>query len=162
VLEREKEVFKSAPTAQPNLENYDYILSRQLKPEARLDIVQLLAKLEVKPTAMIDISDGLSSEILHLAEESECSFAIYEDKLPIAPETRDVAAEHNIDPTTCALNGGEDYELLFTVSQNDFEKIKGNPNLSIIGHATAKDGENLLMAIGGGTVKLSAQGWKAL
>ncbi len=162
VLEREKEVFKSAPTAQPNLENYDYILGRQLKPEARLDIVQLLAKLEVKPTAMIDISDGLSSEILHLAEESECTFAIYEDKLPIAPETRDAAAEHNIDPTTCALNGGEDYELLFTVSQNDFEKIKGNPNLSIIGHATAKDGENLLMAIGGGTVKLSAQGWKTL
>ena len=162
VLEREKEVFKSAPTAQPNLENYDYILARQLKPEARLDIIQLLASLEVKPTAMIDISDGLSSEILHLAEESECTFAIYEDKLPIAPETREAAREHNIDPTTCALNGGEDYELLFTVSQNDFEKIKGNPNLSIIGHATAKDGENLLMAIGGGTVKLSAQGWKTL
>ncbi len=162
VLEREKEVFKSAPTAQPSLENYDYILARQLKPEARLDIVQLLAQLEVKPTAMIDISDGLSSEILHLAEESECTFAIYEDKLPIAPETRDAAKEHNIDPTTCALNGGEDYELLFTVSQNDFEKIKGNPNLSIIGHATEKAGENLLMTIGGGSVTLSAQGWKTL
>jgi thiamine-monophosphate kinase len=160
ILEREKQVFIAAPGAQPLLEGYDYVIGRQLKPEARIDVVQLLDQLEVKPTAMIDISDGLSSEIIHLAENSNCSFRIFEDKIPVSPEVQSCAKELNVDPTTCALNGGEDYELLFTIAMDDYEKIKGNPNFSVIGHATPVGEKNILETNGGGVVELKAQGWK--
>ncbi|MFM7769433.1 MAG: thiamine-phosphate kinase [Bacteroidota bacterium] len=159
ILEREKQVFLAAPGAQPQLEGYDYVISRQLKPEARVDIIELLDKLEVKPTAMIDISDGLSSEIIHLAEQSNCAFRIFEDKIPVSPEAQVCSKELNLDPTTAALNGGEDYELLFTIKMEDYDKIKGNPNFSVIGHATSKEERNILETIGGGSVELKAQGW---
>src|SRR5690606_17472190 len=115
---------------------HDYILERQLKPEARRDIIELLGKLEVRPTAMIDISDGLASEALHLCRASGLGVRIHDEKLPIDPSTYSTAREFNLDPTTCAMNGGEDYELLFTIAQSDHDKIKGNPSLTIIGHMT--------------------------
>jgi len=162
ILEREKEVFKSAPGAQPDLSGYDYVLGRQLKPEARVDVVELLSQLEIKPTAMIDISDGLSSEIFHLSEASQVGFAVYEDKIPVSPITSQAAKEFNLDITTCALNGGEDYELLFTVKQSDFEKLKGNPNFTIIGHAVDLSLGNKLISRGGEAIDLKAQGWSAV
>ncbi len=162
VLEREKEVFKAAPTAQPDLQNYSYPLQRQLRPEARLDVVDLLEKLEVVPTAMIDISDGLASELLHLADQSFVGFDIYEEKIPIDPQVAKIAAEFNLDHTTCALNGGEDYELLFTIKQKDYDKIKGNPNLSVIGHVTPDGSGVQLVTRAGDRIPLTAQGWDAL
>lgn len=162
VLEREKNVFKSTPAAQPDLSGYDYILQRQLKPEARIDIIDLLEKLEVVPTSMIDISDGLASEIMHIADQSFVGADIYEEKLPIDPLTSQSAAEFNLVPTTCALNGGEDYELLFTIKQVDYEKIKGNPNLSVIGHITTEDAPCRMIARGGEPIAIRAQGWDAL
>jgi len=131
VLEREKEVFKVNPNNQPDLEPYTYIVERQLKPEARKDIVKLLKDLEVKPTSMIDISDGLSSETIHLCKKSKVGCDLYENKIPLDPQVISTCEEFNIDSTTIALNGGEDYELLFTISQDDFPKIKGNPNLTV-------------------------------
>jgi len=162
VLEREKSVFQAAPGAQPNLQGYDYVLERQLKPEARTDIRELLASLEVRPTAMIDISDGLASEIKHIAEQSGVGFDVYEEKIPVSPRTIDAAKEFNLDYTTCALNGGEDYELLFTIKQSDYDKIKGNPHLTVIGHATADVMGCRLVTTGGETITLRAQGWDAL
>ncbi len=163
VLERENEVFKVNPNVQPDLAQYDYLVGRQLKPEARKDIVQLLKDLEVKPTSMIDISDGLSSEILHLSKQSGYGFKVYEEKIPLDPSVIKTAEEFNINPVTCALNGGEDYELLFTISQEDFPKIKGNPNLTVIGHTTEQNAENYLMLQGSeSAVPLTAQGWKHL
>lgn len=162
VLEREKNVFKTTPGAQPDLTGYDYILQRQLKPEARLDIVNLLEELAVVPTSMIDISDGLASEIMHIAEQSFVGADIYEEKLPIDPLTSQSAAEFNLVPTTCALNGGEDYELLFTIKQSDYDKIKGNPNLSVIGHITADESPCRMIGRGGEPIILKAQGWDAL
>jgi thiamine-monophosphate kinase len=162
ILEREKQIYIENPGVQPDLEGFDYILERQLKPEARVDIVDLLAQLHVKPTAMIDVSDGLSSELLHICKQSGVGCTIYEDKLPIDPVTYDTARELNLDPTTCMLNGGEDYELLFTVSIDDFDKIKHNPSITIIGHVTAKEeGANLVPA-NGPMIPLQAQGWNAL
>lgn len=162
VLERENEVFKVNPSMQPDLEGYDYLIERQLKPEARKDIVQLLKDLEVKPTSMIDISDGLSSEILHLSKQSGYGFKIYEEKIPLDPTVIKTAEEFKINPITCALNGGEDYELLFTISQDDFLKIKGNPNLTVIGHATEQNAENYLMLSGSDSAMvLTAQGWNS-
>jgi thiamine-monophosphate kinase len=162
ILEREKEVFKSAPGAQPDLSGYDYVLGRQLKPEARYDVIELLKQLEVKPTAMIDISDGLSSEIFHLSEASQVGFAVYEDKIPVSPETSKAAKEFNLDVTTCALNGGEDYELLFTIKQSDFDKLKANPNFSVIGHAVDLSMGNKLITRSGEAIELKAQGWSAI
>ena len=160
ILEREKEVFKAAPTAQPDLEGVEYLLERQLKPEARRDVVELLAQLEVLPTAMIDVSDGVASEALHIAKASNCSVKIYEDKLPLHPQTISAAETFNIDATTPALNGGEDYELLFTLAQEDFDKIKNAPEWTIIGHlGDIKDGSELVTK-SGQTVPLEAQGWK--
>ena len=162
VLERENEVFKVNPNVQPDLAQYDYLVGRQLKPEARKDIVQLLKDLEVKPTSMIDISDGLSSEILHLSKQSGYGFKIYEEKIPLDPSVIKTAEEFSINPVTCALNGGEDYELLFTISQEDYPKIKGNPNLTVIGHTTEQNAENYLMLQGSeSAVPLSAQGWNS-
>ena len=162
VLEREKAVFQAAPGTQPELTGYDYILERQLKPEARKDMPGLLESLGVKPTSMIDISDGLASEIRHLAEESGVAFDVYEEKIPVSPRTIDAAKEFNLDYTTCALSGGEDYELLFTIKQADFDKIKGNPNLTVIGHATAEGNGCRLVLRSGEFVELKAQGWDGL
>ena len=160
VLEREKAVFKVNPNSQPDLEPYNYIVERQLKPEARKDIITLLKDLEVKPTSMIDISDGLSSEIIHLCKHSDLGCDLYEDKIPLDPQVISTCEEFNIDSTTVALNGGEDYELLFTVSQADFPKIKANPNLSIIGYMKeAKEGMHLVTRADS-RIPLKAQGWK--
>ncbi len=134
LLQREKEVWKVNPNMQPDLDGNDYVLERQLKPEARKDVIQFLAQLGVKPTSMIDISDGLSSEIFHLCKESGVGCNLYEEKIPIDPTTHNVARSFDLDPTVCALSGGEDYELLFTISQNDYDKIKGNPHWTVIGH----------------------------
>jgi thiamine-monophosphate kinase len=161
LLEREKEVYKADPSMQPDLEGYDYILERQLKPEPRADIVRLLKELGVTPTAMIDISDGLASEIIHLCTQSQLGCQLYEEKIPIDPTTARVASDFGINPTTAALNGGEDYELLFTVPMTDFDKIKGNPNLSIIGHITDKNAGINLITTSGTQVELTAQGWDA-
>lgn len=161
VLARENEVFKVNPNHKPDLEPYTYLVERQLKPEARKDIVTLLEALEVTPTSMIDISDGLSSEILHLCQNSDVGCRLYENKIPLDPQFISVCEEFNVDSTTLALSGGEDYELLFTIKQVDFEKIKGNPNLSVIGHMTTKgDGANLVTR-GDEVIPLKAQGWKA-
>ena len=162
ILEREKQIYIENPGVQPDLEGFDYILERQLKPEARVDIIDLLAEMGVKPTSMIDVSDGLSSELLHICKQSGVGCTIYEDKLPIDPVAYDTARELNLDPTTCMLNGGEDYELLFTISIDDFDKVKHNPSITIIGHITPKDeGANLVPA-NGPVIPLRAQGWNAL
>ena len=159
VLEREKQVFKVNPNAQPDLEPYSYLVERQLKPEARKDISSLLAALEVQPTSMIDISDGLSSEIIHLCKNSKVGANLFEEKIPLDPAVISVCEEFNIDSTTIALNGGEDYELLFTVDQKDFDKIKGNPNFTIIGHMTEEREGMHLVTRGNQKIPMKAQGW---
>ena len=160
LLEREKEVFKANPEAQPEFEGKDYLLERQLKPEARKDIVELLKKMELVPTSMIDISDGLASELLHLCKNSNVGAAIYDEKIPIDPDTYHTAVENfNLDPYTSALNGGEDYELLFTIRQEDYDKVKGNPHLSVIGHITDASNGTYLMTKEGNAVPIEAQGW---
>lgn len=161
LLEREKEVYLANPKIQPDLEGNDYILERQLKPEARQDIIQLLKDLEVTPTSMIDVSDGLSSEIIHLCTQSEVGCNLYEEKIPIDPTTINMAREFNLDPTVCALNGGEDYELLFTIDLSDYDKIKGNPNLTVIGHMSDKNTGFNLIARNGAQYPITAQGWNA-
>ncbi|WP_242084016.1 thiamine-phosphate kinase [Aestuariivivens sediminis] len=160
VLEREKEVFKVNPNNQPDLDRYNYIIERQLKPEARKDIIQLLEDLNVKPTAMIDISDGLSSEILHLCKQGQVGCDLYESKIPLDPQVISVCEEFNIDSTTVALNGGEDYELLFTISQKDYPKLKANPNFTVIGHITKKENGIYLITRAETKIALKAQGWK--
>lgn len=162
VLEREKEVFKANPEAQPDLEPYSYIVERQLKPEARKDIPELLKKLEVKPTSMIDISDGLSSEIIHLCKSSKTGMNLYEDKLPLDPSVISVCEEFDLDSTTVLLSSGEDYELLFTIDQNDYDKIKGNPNLTIIGHAKEENEGIHLTTRAGEQIEMQARGWNHL
>ena len=161
VLARENEVFKVNPNHKPDLEPYTYLVERQLKPEARKDIVTLLEALEVTPTSMIDISDGLSSEILHLCQNSDVGCRLYENKIPLDPQFISVCEEFNVDSTTLALSGGEDYELLFTIKQEDFEKIKGNPNLSVIGHMTTKGDSANVVTRGDEVITLKARGWKA-
>jgi thiamine-monophosphate kinase len=160
VLEREKEVYKVNPNNQPDLEPYTYIIERQLKPEARKDVIQLLKDLDVKPTSMIDISDGLSSEIIHLCKQSNVGCDLYEDKIPLDPQVISTCEEFNIDSTTIALNGGEDYELLFTISQEDFPKIKANPSLSVIGFMKDASAGMHLVTRGDTRIPIKAQGWK--
>ena len=162
VLEREKQVFEVNPNAQPELDNYTYLVERQLKPEARKDIVTLLKKLEVIPTAMIDISDGLSSEILHICKQSKVGCNLYEDKIPLDQQVISTCEEFNMDSTTIALSGGEDYELLFTISQEDFPKIKGNPNLTVIGHITEENEGANLITRGNQKIEIIAQGWNTM
>ena len=162
VLEREKEVFKVNPNNQPDLDLYTYIIERQLKPEARKDIVKLLKELKVKPTSMIDISDGLSSETIHLCKQSNVGVELYENKIPLDPQVISTCEEFNIDSTTIALNGGEDYELLMTISQEDFPKIKGNPNLTVIGYMTEKEKGMNLVTRAETLIPLIAKGWNAL
>jgi thiamine-monophosphate kinase len=162
VLEREKEVFKVNPNSQPDLEPYTYLIERQLKPEARKDISKLLADLAVKPTAMIDISDGLSSEILHICRQSEVGCNLYEDKIPLDPQVISTCEEFNLDSTTIALSGGEDYELLFTISTEDFPKIKANPHLTVIGHITHKKEGTHLITRANTKIPLIARGWNSI
>lgn len=159
VLEREKEVFKANPNIQPDLDGHDYIMERQLKPEARIDVIRFLKELNVVPSAMIDISDGLASEIMHLCKASNVGCRVYDEKLPIDGKTSMTAIEFNLDPVTCALNGGEDYELLFTVKQDDFDKIKGNPHMTVIGHVTDQTDGMYYVDKNGAVIELRAQGW---
>lgn len=159
VLEREKEVYKENPEMQPELEGFDYILERQLKPEARKDIIHYLKELGVRPTAMIDVSDGLASEALHLASNSELGVIIYDEKIPTDQETYNVARDFNLDASVAALNGGEDYELLFTISQADYDKIKDTKHLSIVGYMTDKNSGCHIVDRGGQLIPLTAQGW---
>lgn len=162
VLEREKQVFLVNPNSQPDLEPYSYLVERQLKPEARKDIPQLLKELGIKPTSMIDISDGLSSETIHLCKSSKLGCNLYEDKIPLDPQVITTCEEFNLDSTTIALNGGEDYELLFTIKPQDFEKIKGNPHLSIIGHMTQEQEGRHLITRANTKIPLIARGWNAM
>jgi len=161
ILEREKAVFKVNPNSQPDLSSYTYSIGRQLKPEARGDVIDLLNSLEIVPTAMIDISDGLSSELLHISKASQVGCHIYEEKLPIDPEVLSICEEFKFNSTTAALNGGEDYELLFTIDQKDYEKIKNHPLLTVIGHcADLKRGNQLITGLGQ-QIALEAQGWNS-
>lgn len=159
ILEREKAEFKANPNMQPDLASSEYVLERFLKPEPRQDIVKILKELNVKPTAMIDISDGLASEIKHICKHSDLGCTVYEDKIPIDQQTYDTARSFEMDPTTFALNGGEDYELLFTIRQHDFEKIKNLPEISVIGHLTEKQAGVNLVTKAGTVVEIKAQGW---
>ncbi len=162
LLERENEVFKVNPKAQPQFDGYDYILERQLKPEARGDVIKALKTLEVQPNAMIDISDGLSSELMHISKQSKVGCSVYEDKIPMDYQTKRFAEELNINPLVAALNGGEDYELLFTVPLADHDKIKNDPDITIIGHITEEqDGVNLITGQGS-AIPLQAQGWNPI
>ena len=160
VLEREKEVYKVNPNNQPDLEPYSYIIERQLKPESRKDIIKLFKDLDVKPTSMIDISDGLSSEIIHLCKQSQVGCDLYEEKIPLDPQVISACEEFNIDSTTVALNGGEDYELLFTISQEDYPKIKANPNLTVIGFIKEENEGVHLVTRADTRIPIKAQGWK--
>ena len=162
VLEREKQVFQVNPNNQPDLDNYTYLIERQLKPEARKDVAEILKALDIKPTSMIDISDGLSSEVMHLCKQSNVGCNVYEDKLPMDPQFINVCEEFNIDSTTIALNGGEDYELLFTIKMEDFDKIKGNPNFTVIGHMTQESEGIHLVTRANTKIALKARGWNAL
>lgn len=162
LLEREKSVFQSDKDMQPDLKGNEYVLERQLKPEARKDVPEILHGLEVKPTSMIDISDGLSSEILHICKASKVGATLYEEKIPIDPGVYKLCEEFNLTTTTVALNGGEDYELLFTIDMKDHEKIKGNPNFSIIGHITEESSGKNIVTRDGQVMELTAQGWNSL
>jgi thiamine-monophosphate kinase len=159
VLEREKEVFRANPEIQPDLDGHDYIIERQLKPEARKDIIGFLKELDVKPSSMIDISDGLASELLHICKASKVGCHVYDEKIPIDAKTSMTAIDFNLDPGTCALNGGEDYELLFTISQADYDKIKGNPHMTVIGHMTNEQDGVYFIDKNGSAITLQAQGW---
>lgn len=162
VLEREKQVFLVNPQSQPDLDAYTYLIERQLKPEARTDVRTLLHALEIKPTSMIDVSDGLSSEILHLCKQSGVGCNLFEEKLPIDPQFINTCEEFNIDATTVAINGGEDYELLFTIGLDDFDKIKANPNFTVIGHMVdEKEGAHLITRANT-KIALKARGWNGL
>lgn len=162
ILEREHSVFLANPNMQPEMEGYDYILERQLKPEARTDIKTKLEELDILPTSMIDISDGLASEILHLSDQSKVGFHLYEEKIPLDTLAITTADELNLNPTMCALNGGEDYELLFTISPNDFDKIKNHPDFTIIGHAVDLQQGNYMILRGSNELSpITAQGWDA-
>ena len=158
ILEREKKIFAETK-AQPDLEGQDYIVGRLLKPEARKDIIEFLSDSEIIPTSMIDVSDGLSSEALHLCKQSNLGCVIYEDKIPIHEEARQFAYKLELDPTACALSGGEDYELLFTIAQADYEKIKLNDQISVIGYMTAPEEGKHILTRGGNKHELVAQGW---
>ena len=161
ILEREKKIFEQTG-AQPDLENQAYIVGRLLKPEARKDVIDFFAAHEILPTSMIDISDGLSSDLLHICKQSGVGCVLYEDKLPMSEDTKEFAYKLELDPTACALSGGEDYELLFTVAQGDYEKINANNGLSIIGYITeAAEGKNIITR-GGNRHELVAQGWNHL
>lgn len=158
ILEREKKIYAETGV-QPDLEGQNYIVGRLLKPEARKDIIELLAEKEIVPTSMIDISDGLSSEILHICKQSNLGCVLYEDKIPVYEDAKQFAYKLELDPTACALSGGEDYELLFTISQNDYEKIKQSDQISVVGYMTTADEGKYIITRGGNKHELVAQGW---
>jgi thiamine-monophosphate kinase len=160
-LEREKQIYLEHPQVQPDLEGESYVIGRLLKPEARKDIIEFLEEKNIVPTAMMDISDGLSSEILHICEQSNLGCVLYEEKIPISEEMRKAAFKFEIDPTACALSGGEDYELLFTMSQSDYEKIVLNEQISVIGYMTDVEEGAKIRTKGGQTHAITAQGWNA-
>lgn len=160
-LEREKKIWLENPNIQPDLEGEDYVIGRLLKPEARADMVQFFAAENIKPTAMMDISDGLSSEILHICEQSGVGCTLYEEKIPIMEETRRAAYKFEIDPTACALSGGEEYELLFTIDQADYEKVQKYEQISVIGYMTEAEQGAKIITKGGSTHAITAQGWNA-
>jgi thiamine-monophosphate kinase len=162
LLERENEVFKVDNTIKPQFEGKDYILGRQLKPEARVDMLKIFEELTIQPTAMIDISDGLSSEVMHICKQSGVGAKVYEEKIPMDEQTKNMALEFNINPLVAALNGGEDYELLFTIRVADFDKVKNHPDITVIGHI-ADASEGIALVTGGGSeIELTAQGWNPL
>jgi len=161
LLEREKKIFLENPNIQPDLEGKDYIVERQLKPEARKDIVELFDIYDIQPNAMIDISDGLASEIIHICKASKVGCKLYEEKIPIDPMTYETAREFGLDPTVCALSGGEDYELLFTVPQDQYDKIKNQLDITIIGHITEENAGCEMISKSGNVYPISAQGWNA-
>jgi thiamine-monophosphate kinase len=160
-LEREKKIFLENPSVQPDLENESYVIGRLLKPEARKDIIEFFEKELIMPTAMMDISDGLSSEILHICKQSGLGVVVHEEKLPISEETRMAAFKFQIDPTACALSGGEDYELLFTIDQNDYDKVSHNPDITVIGYMTEPEQGAHIISKGGNKYPVTAQGWNA-
>jgi thiamine-monophosphate kinase len=160
VLEREKEVFKANPQMQPDLEKYEYVVGRQLKPEARMDIIHEFAEKNIVPTSMIDVSDGLASELLHLSKNSKVGIKLFEEKIPIDTETYNTAIEFKMDPITAALNGGEDYELLFTIKPSDFELLKNHADIHFIGHTHDNANQNVMISKQGTVVPIQAQGWK--
>ncbi len=160
-LEREKKIYLESPQVQPDLEGESYVIGRLLKPEARQDIIEFLEQQEILPGAMIDVSDGLSSDLLHICEQSRLGCVLYEEKIPIAEEMRRAAFKFEIDPTACALSGGEDYELLFTISQSDYQKLVLNEQISVIGYMTEEAEGNRIITKGGSTHPITAQGWNA-
>jgi len=160
-LEREKKIYLENPKIQPDLESESYVIGRMLKPEARKDIIEFFEKENLVPSSMMDISDGLSSEILHISKQSNLGCIIYEEKLPIGEEMRNAAYKFEIDPTACALSGGEDYELLFTVAKNDYNKITLNQDISVIGYMTEPENGTQIITKGDSTYPITAQGWNA-
>jgi thiamine-monophosphate kinase len=162
ILNREKEMFKENPTIQPDLTGNDYVLKRQLKPEAAIKYTRILKDLDIVPTSMIDISDGLSSEALHLSKSSEVGITLHEDKIPVDYTAMNLANEFNMNPIFCALSGGEDYELLFTIGQEHYEKLKKDPDFTIVGFVTDKSEGNNFIANDGSSHPLTAQGWDAM
>jgi thiamine-monophosphate kinase len=160
-LEREKKIFLESPQIQPDLENEQYVIGRLLKPKARKDVFEFFESQNILPTSMMDISDGLSSELLHICQKSEVGCMIYEEKIPIAEDSKKAAYKFEIDPTACALSGGEDYELLFTIKQEDYEKITLNEQISVVGYITEAEEGTIIKTKGGNTHKITAQGWNA-
>jgi thiamine-monophosphate kinase len=160
LLEREKKIFLEHPGVQPDLESEAYIVGRLLKPDAQKEIIEFLAEQEIMPTSMMDISDGLSSEILHICKQSNCGAVLYEEKIPVHNDARLFAYKLELDPTTCALSGGEDYELLFTVKQSDYDKIVLSENISVIGYITEPEKKVTIITKGGNTHEVKAQGWQ--
>jgi thiamine-monophosphate kinase len=161
LLEREKKIFLESPDVKADLENEKYVIGRLLKPEARKDIIEFFQQSGIVPTAMMDISDGLSSEILHITRQSGLGCVLYEEKIPIEEETRNAAYRFELDPTACALSGGEDYELLFTIAQQDYDKLVLNEQISVIGYMTEPEQGNKIITKGGNTFDITAQGWNA-
>lgn len=160
-LEREKKIFMESPGIQPDLEGEAYVIGRLLKPEAKKNIISFFEEADIQPTSMMDISDGLSSEILHICSKSGLGCMLYEERIPILEDTRNAAFKFQIDPTACALSGGEDYELLFTIRQDDYEKLKDHPSISVIGHMTEAEKGAKILTKGGNMHDLTAQGWNA-
>ncbi len=161
LLEREKKIYLESPSVQPDLENQKYVVGRLLKPEARKDIIEFFAANDIVPTSMMDISDGLSSEILHICKQSQLGCVLYEEKIPIHEDTRMAAFKFDLDPTACALSGGEDYELLFTIPQSEYDKLVLNEQISVIGYMTEPEKGKKIITKGDNTFDITAQGWNA-
>ena len=160
ILEREKRLFLENPDIQPDLDDQKYLVGRQLKPEARREIIEYFDEIGLKPSSMMDLSDGLSSDMLHICRQSSVGCELHESRIPISEDAYDQALKFNMDPITCALTGGEDYELLFTIASEDETKVSSHPNISVIGQITAREEGCILLTKGGNKHNLTAQGWK--